>query len=62
MHVYKLRILHGNNAYSKSNINKSFPLCNVDCHYLWLLISIATWIFIGDVKRQYYGYKTKSNG
>lgn len=62
MHVYKLRILHGNNAYSKSNINKSFPLRYVDCHYLWLLISIATWIFIGDVKRQYYGYKTKSNG
>lgn len=33
MHVYKLRILHGNNAYSKSNINKSFPLRYVDCHY-----------------------------
>lgn len=51
MYVYKLRILYGNNIYSKSNINKFFFLCNVDCYYLWLLILIVIWIFIGDVKR-----------
>lgn len=49
--MYKLRILYGNNLYSKSNINKIFFLCYVDCYYLWLLILIVIWIFIGDVKR-----------
>lgn len=49
--MYKLRILYGNNIYSKSNINKIFFLRYVDCYYLWLLILIVIWIFIGDVKR-----------
>lgn len=51
--MYKRRILYGNNIYmySKSNINKFFFLCYVDCYYLWLLILIVIWIFIGDVKR-----------
>lgn len=49
--MYKLRIVYGNNIYSKSNINKFFFLRYVDCYYLWLLILIVIWIFIGDVKR-----------